>query len=338
MTRDILLVDDDQQLLLFVKSALEKYRDKFGVLLAGDGVAAQEQLTRHPVSLVVTDLKMPRMDGLALLAHVMEHFPDIPVVVLTAFSTPEMERLAKQGGAVGYLEKPFLVEKLAEKILAALEREADGGTLHSVSSAMFLQLIRMEQRSCTIRLTDRAKGHQGTLFFLEGELIDARVGVLQGERAAQEVFGWKDVNLAIQNTCAGDHRRRIHRGLETVLLDAMRVRDEAAGAAKEAPSAARPPERRPAGEDLVQRIRGRVESLLGPRYGSPMVRVDDSARGLVSASEELGRLFGLGRFQVAHFARREGPETLLVAADPAVTVELDRKAPRDRILDALRDL
>jgi len=338
MIPQILLVDDDQQLLLFLKGALEKYGDRFDVLLAGDGVVAQEQLARHPVALVVTDLKMPRMDGLALLAYMMEHYPDIPVIVLTAFSTPEMERMATQGGAYGYLEKPFLVETLVEKVLAALEREADGGTLHGVSSAMFLQLIRMEQRTCTIRLTDRATSERGILFFLEGDLIDARLGGRQGEDAAQEIFTWKDVNLVIQNACAGDQRRRIERGLEAILLDAMRVRDEAAVPVVAAREAQLLAEDEPTGEDAVQRVRDRLGTLLGSRYECPVVRTNDTARPLTSAIGELGRTFSLGRFQVAHFARNQGSDTLLLAAEPPVAVELPRKAPRDRLLDALREL
>jgi CheY-like chemotaxis protein len=337
MTGNVLLVDDDERFLRFLESALNEYQDRFRVLLAGDGVLAQEQLARHPIALVVTDLQMPRMDGLSLLAHVTEQYPDIPVIVLSASGSPESERLVTQGGAVGYLEKPFLVEALAEKVLSALARQEDGGTLHGVSSAMFLQLIRMEQRSCTIRLADRARGLRGTLFFLDGELIDARFGVLRGEPAAQELFAWRDVDLVIQSGCVGDHRRRIQRSLDAVLLDAMRAQDEAAEPASAAGSTPAAGEREAPVEGAVQRIRGRLAALLGPRWGSPDVRVDDSARELITAIGHLGRLFRLGRFQVAHFAGSRGPDTLVVATEPAVIVELHRKAPRDRILEALRE-
>ena len=198
MIKKVLIVDDDQEMLLSLKEGLEKYDETFSVLMAGDGLIAVEKLKRHPISLVVTDLKMPRMDGFGLLSHIMEEYPDIPVIMITGYSTPDMEKLARDGGAVGYIEKPFMLENLARKVLTALRKESEGGTLHSVSSGMFLQLIEMEQKTCTIRLVDKSSGRQGVLFFHEGDLLDARVNGSQGETAAYEIFSWEEVNLSIQ--------------------------------------------------------------------------------------------------------------------------------------------
>ena len=143
MIKNVLIVDDDQEMLASLQNGMAKYKDTFTLLTAGDGKDALAQLQNHTISLVVTDLKMPRMDGFALLQHVMENYPDIPVIVITGYSTPEMERLAREGGAVGYIAKPFLLDNLARKIMAALRQESEGGTLHSVSSGIFLQLMEM---------------------------------------------------------------------------------------------------------------------------------------------------------------------------------------------------
>ncbi len=333
MIPNILIVDDDQQLLLYVSKALEKYRDRFGVLLAGDGVAAQEQLRRHRVALVVTDLKMPRLDGLGLLAHLLEHFPDVPVIVLTAFSTPEMERTARQRGAIAYLEKPFLVDDLARKILESLERQADGGTLHGVSSGMFLQLIRMEQRTCTIRLSSRRDGRQGALFFLDGELVDARAGDLHGEAAAHEIFAWREVNLAIQNSCAADHPRRIGSTLEAVLLDAMRRRDEAAPAAPP-----RPPAVAGGDPDPVGRVKGALAQALGERSGVRDVFTDPASGHRVAAAQELGERLALGGLLTAWFSTHGETDTVLLPTEPPTALRVDRKAPRERLLQVLGGL
>ena len=153
MIKKVLIVDDDQEMLLSLKEGLGRYNATFSVLLAGDGLLALEKLKKKTISLVVTDLRMPRMDGFALLSEIMEHYPDIPVIIITGYSTPEMEQLAQEGGAIGYVEKPFMIDDLAQKILGTLRKESEGGTLHSVSSGMFLQLIEMEQKTCTIRLT-----------------------------------------------------------------------------------------------------------------------------------------------------------------------------------------
>jgi len=77
---------------------------------------------------VVTDLKMPRMDGFELLAAIMESYPDIPVIVISGFSTPDMQRLARQGGAVAFITKPFPIESLIRHILNLLHKQTEGGT------------------------------------------------------------------------------------------------------------------------------------------------------------------------------------------------------------------
>jgi CheY-like chemotaxis protein len=327
----VLIVDDDRELLGYVGTSLQKFRDRFSVVEASDGLAAQEQLRRHRISLVVTDLKMPRVDGLGLLAYIMAHYPDIPVIVLTAVSTAELERTARRGGAIAYLEKPFLVSDLAEKILAALARQADGGTLHGVSSGMFLQLIRLEQRTCTIRLTGKDKGLHGALFFLEGELVDARAGELQGEAAAREIFRWKEVNLAIQNRCAADHPRRISASLEALLLDALRQGDEAS------PSGAPSPPRPAGSTDPAVQVRALVDRAMGGRSGVLDVYLDPEAQPRAGILAELGDRLGLGPLLAAHFSRHTATDAVLLAGSPPVTLQVDRKANTGRLLQVLME-
>ena len=98
MIKNVLLVDDDTEMLHALKEGFKRYLESFAVLLAEDGVQALEVLKQNIISLVVTDLKMPNMDGFELLAHIMQHYPDIPVIIITGYSTPEMEQLAREGG------------------------------------------------------------------------------------------------------------------------------------------------------------------------------------------------------------------------------------------------
>ena len=173
MIKKVLVVDDDREMLLTLKEGFQKYRDSFTTVLASDGRKAVGILKKGVISLVVTDLKMPEMDGFQLLAFIMEHYLDIPVIIITGYSTPEMEHLARQGGAVGYIAKPFLIENLARQIMTTLRKESEGGTLHNVSSGIFLQLVEMEQKTCTIRLDDKLTDKKGVLFFCDGELLDS---------------------------------------------------------------------------------------------------------------------------------------------------------------------
>ena len=84
-------------MLLALREGLSKYRDTFTVTMASDGRQAIQILETTVVSLVVTDLKMPHIDGFELLAHVMQHYPEIPVIIITGYSTSELERLLWRG-------------------------------------------------------------------------------------------------------------------------------------------------------------------------------------------------------------------------------------------------
>ena len=338
MIKNVLIVDDDQEMLLSVKEGLEKYDETFSVIIAGDGEVAVDKLRKDPVSLVVTDLKMPRMNGFTLLAHIMEGYPDIPVIIITAYSTPEMEKQARRGGAVGYIEKPFMIEDLARKIVAALRQESEGGTLHGISSGTFLQLIEMEQKTCTIRVMDRKSERKGVLFFRKGELMDARVNGLRGVDAAYEIFSWDEVNLSIQNSCQKEEKK-IDGDLQGILLEAMRLKDEANVEMEQVEAVeVAEPEANPQSlaETPTATLRKRLEEELGERSGVDDIYQDSSWNDLLRQVEEMGALLDAGRLRVGYVDRRAGTDLILLPGPPAPTViSVNPRGPKDRILQIL---
>jgi len=344
MIKNVLIVDDDREMLLSVREGLEKYDESFSVLIADDGEKAVEKLRQGAVSLVVTDLKMPRMNGFSLLAHIMEHTPDIPVIIVTAYSTRQMEDLAKKGGAVGYIEKPFMIEDLARKIVTTLRKESEGGTLHGVSSGAFLQLIEMEQKTCTIRIVDRRTKSQGVLFFLEGELLDARVNRHTGLEAAYRIFSWDEVNISIQNSCP-KKKKTIEGDLQAILLEAMRRKDESGGKPYEEPG--EPPESLeadgttetgPAGEGGLEDIRHRIQGQLGPSPGIDEITTDTAWERLLDGAQAIGERFQAGRLRVAYMDRKTGSDlVLLPGRDGPTVLTVNPRCPRDKILRILID-
>lgn len=363
MIKKVLIVDDNQEMLLSLKEGLEQYDESFSILLAKDGISAVNTLKRETISMVVTDLKMPRMDGFALLAHIMERYPDIPVIIMTGFSTPEMERLANMGGAVAYIEKPFLVAKLAHRIAATLREESDGGTLHNVSSTMFLQLIEVEQKTCTIRLECGQTGQQGVLFFNSGDLFDARTNGLKGEAAAYEIFSWDDVSLSIQNSCpvAENH---IEKDLQKILLEAMHKKDESthpelAQAEQEElvftdtqeelvfsdteksdleepePQILDQPVSTAAEPDQIHSIEERLLEIIGNRSGLEKIYRDNSWQNLLARFNELGALFECGPLKLAYVSNGEASDFLLKPNDEVIVLSVNPKCPRDRIMQLL---
>ncbi|MCG8429781.1 MAG: sigma-54 dependent transcriptional regulator [Candidatus Omnitrophica bacterium] len=124
MKKTILIVDDDQEMLLAVKDGLEKFDGSLSVLIAGDGLIALEKLKKNTVSVVVTDLKMPRMDGISLLAHIMEHYPDIPVILITGHASIESAVSAMRVGAYDYITKPIVDSELQIVIQRVIQQHS----------------------------------------------------------------------------------------------------------------------------------------------------------------------------------------------------------------------
>ena len=331
MIKNVLLVDDDTEMLHALKEGFKKYQESFAVLLAEDGLEALKRLKQNIVSLVVTDLKMPNMDGFELLAHIMEHYPDIPVIIITGYSTPEMEQLARKGGAVGYIAKPFLIENLARQILTTLRRESEGGTLHNVSSGMFLQLIEIEQKTCTIRLEKKSGREKGILFFSDGELLDARVNNMQGESAAHEIFSWDAVNLSIQNGCALKENK-IQSDLQPLILEAMRRKDEEEpeevpeGVMEQIESGSEEP------ADRLKRLKLRIEQEIGPQCGLEDLYQDEFWDNRVAQLSKAGEFFHLGDFTLAYIDKGDPNDYILIPGRKTTVITVDSKCPRDKIL------
>ena len=336
MIKNVLLVDDDHEMLIALKEGFQKYKDSFSILLASDGLKAVEGLKKNTISLVVTDLKMPGMDGFELLAHIMENYPDIPVTIITGYSTPEMERLAREGGAVGYIAKPFLIENLARQIMTTLRKESEGGTLHNVSSGMFLQLVEMEQKTCTIRLEDKFSNKKGILFFQEGELLDARVNDLQGENAAYEIFAWDQVNLSIQNGCALKEKR-IHSEMQHLILEAARRKDEdlVGDVQPEVMEEVEPFEPDPA--DVIVAIKEKIEAKLGPSSGVEDIYQDNSWDSRLLQLSRAGIFFNIGELEMGYIDKGEENDFIVMPGENSTVIAVNPKCPRDKLLRALSE-
>src|SRR5512146_1407706 len=116
----ILVVDDEPS----ARSGMEKLLQQEGytVDVAADGPSALTIAAESPPDVVITDLKMPKMDGVALLAKLREQDRDLPVIMVTAFGDVGSAVNAMRAGAADYLTKPVDFDALAMAIERALER------------------------------------------------------------------------------------------------------------------------------------------------------------------------------------------------------------------------
>jgi DNA-binding NtrC family response regulator len=115
-----LSVDDDPSTLSLVVRLLE--RMEFEVTSAANPQAALELFEPEAFDLVITDIRMPGMDGHAFLASIREHDPQVPVIVATGHASLDNAIRALRDGASGMLIKPFTVEEFTTEVTNALDR------------------------------------------------------------------------------------------------------------------------------------------------------------------------------------------------------------------------
>ena len=117
----VLFVDDEEA----VRTSWNRYLSQkgFDVVTAEDGQRAVRQLDSQPVDVVISDLRMPGLDGLELLAWVHDKKPDTKFILLTGYGNDEVERKARELGAFEYLNKPISPEALSAIVTAALIAE-----------------------------------------------------------------------------------------------------------------------------------------------------------------------------------------------------------------------
>ncbi|MEA1970593.1 MAG: sigma-54 dependent transcriptional regulator [Thermodesulfobacteriota bacterium] len=168
----ILIVDDELNMLLVLEAMLKK--EKYKVVTASDGLEALNILKTDDVAVVVTDLKMPRLDGLGLLSRMETDYPSIPVIMITAHGTVETAVEALKNGAFDYITKPFdqddlknIIEKafktrtLNESELISSPGKTDHGEIIGSSKRM-VEIYRLVEKVAPTTTTVLITGETGT--------------------------------------------------------------------------------------------------------------------------------------------------------------------------------
>jgi two-component system nitrogen regulation response regulator GlnG len=117
------VIDDDRSIRWVLEKALQKVDMEVSCFSIAEGVLERLSLGRPDV--IISDIRMPGMDGLSFLSRVHEAYPDLPVIIMTAHSDLDSAVAAYHGGAFEYLPKPFDVDEAVEQVRRAC-RQAGG--------------------------------------------------------------------------------------------------------------------------------------------------------------------------------------------------------------------
>jgi response regulator RpfG family c-di-GMP phosphodiesterase len=142
-----LIVDDEPRLRQVLMHLMRG--DGFACVEASNGEEALALLEQHAVTLVMSDLRMPKMDGLELLRHTRARWPDVAVVMITAVADVEVAVSCLAIGAMDYLTKPFHLEEVRARVDQALEKRRlvieNRGYQESLQAKVAVQARRLEE-------------------------------------------------------------------------------------------------------------------------------------------------------------------------------------------------
>jgi len=171
---NVLIVDDEEK----TRNILEiNLKERFAIYTAKDGEEAIEVLKKSPVHLVLSDWKMPNKDGRTLLKEIQKDFPDIPVIIMTAYGNIQNAVEMMKEGAFDYIEKPVKLNDLevvldrAEKVIAVIEENRilkQELSRHNIEDAIIATdekmraLLKSAKDIATTDLTVLVQGETGT--------------------------------------------------------------------------------------------------------------------------------------------------------------------------------
>ena len=230
--RNILIVDDESAILDFLRDGFSSYQDQFNVYTASSAAGALRIMDAHRITLLITDIRMPKMDGFELIRYAKAKNPDTRFIVMTAYGSDEIFEKSMEYGAIDYIKKPFDFDRIASKMFRALEptKGFRASSFHGFHLTDALQLVHMVRKSQTIRVKTEF-GDECWIHLRDGEVVHAELEDIQGEEAFYRIIGLDGGeidSLPLPNNI----QTTISRSLAALILEGMRLKDESDAAKK----------------------------------------------------------------------------------------------------------
>ena len=222
--KKVLIVDDEETLTWSMAKSLAKDRDKYEVIIANNGKEALNLLKTNKIDLVISDIRMPDINGLDLLVKIKKENPEIKVIIMTAYGSSDVQREASRRGSLFYVEKPFEISDIRKIIVDLI------GKKKGFQGKVFgLQLTDIIQMNClsrvTTALTITKDSEKGVIYLNEGEVVHAECGEEKGTDAFYRILSWQEGEFA-SDIGILPPVQTIHQSWEHLLVEAMRRTDE----------------------------------------------------------------------------------------------------------------
>ena len=216
----VLVIEDEPRLLAFVREALEA--EGLIVDAAGDGAAGLEAALTGAHDLVVLDLMLPGVGGLAVLERLRDAQPNLPVLVLSARSELDVKVRGFELGATDYVTKPFALDEFMARVRVQLRRGRQDAVLRVGRLVLDLIARQAVMGEAVVELSDRE-------FALLRTLMEHAGTVVAREELLSTVWGIEfDPGTNVVEVCVRRLRRKLGAAapIETVRHAGYRIPDE----------------------------------------------------------------------------------------------------------------
>jgi len=222
--KKVLIVDDEETLTWSMARSLSRDKDKYEVIIANNGKEALDLLKKGRVDLVISDIRMPDINGLDLLVNIKKEYPQTKVIIMTAYGSSDVQKEANRRGSLYYVEKPFEISDIRKIIIDLIGRKK--GFRGKVFG---LQLTDIIQMNCLSRLTTALiitrDGERGVIYLNEGEITHAECGEKKGTDAFYKILSWQEGEF-VSDFGATPPVQTIYQNWEHLLVEAMRRNDD----------------------------------------------------------------------------------------------------------------
>ena len=232
--RTLLVVDGDPRSRQVLGVSLRKAG--FVVTVAESAEEALEAIRLSRPDLVISETRLPHMDGFELCRTIKSREGRLPFIFLTSNDAIDDKLLGLDLGSDDYLTKPIFFQEIVARVRALLQRrERDAlakrrerrpfaGRLADMGILDVFQLMELGRRSGVVRLGDEG-GRTGALYFLDGKVVDAETGRLRGEAAAYRLLTWSQGTFKVHFETP-TRPERITKSSQSLMMEGMNRLDE----------------------------------------------------------------------------------------------------------------
>ncbi len=238
MAAKVLIVDDNPHVLRLLNITLSKAEEGYEIIQATNGEEAFEIANNEMPDIIISDVMMPKMDGIELCWMIRENskLPLVPFIFLTSFEDQETAIRGFRAGADDYLTKPINRKKLLARTKELLSRQSSlkqiehnaeerkgfSGDLKDLSIVELVQMLNLNKKSGLLQIQS---DESGKIYLKDGHLWATEVGNLKGEEAFYKLVA-KTVGTFVFEITEVTEERNIENSTMNVIMEACRIMDE----------------------------------------------------------------------------------------------------------------